>query len=242
MQTVFQGYRRPDGQYGARNLVAVIPSVICANDVAQAICRQVQGTVGYFHHQGCCQLPLDLRRVTEVLINLGKSPNVAASLIVSLGCEGTDHERMLEELRATGKPVEIIRIQELGGTSRAIQAGIDAGADCVLVSHNVVESMDGSLPASLSPEVHRILRQELGFTGVTLTDDLAMDAVEAYAEDGSVAVLAVLAGNDMIVTTDFEEQIPLVIAAVESGAIDEGLIDQAVSRVLGWKYDLGLLG
>ena len=122
------------------------------------------------------------------------------------------------------------------------QAGIDAGAGCVLVNHNVVESMDGTLPASLSPEVHRILREELGFTGVTLTDDLAMDAVEAYAEDGSVAVLAVLAGNDMIVTTDFEEQIPLVIAAVESGAIDEDLIDQAVSRVLGWKYDLGLLG
>ena len=70
MQTVFQGYRRPDGQYGARNLVAVIPSVICANDVAQAICRQVQGTIGYFHHQGCCQLPLDLRRVTEVLLSL----------------------------------------------------------------------------------------------------------------------------------------------------------------------------
>ena len=122
------------------------------------------------------------------------------------------------------------------------QAGIDAGAGCVLVNHNVVESMDDTLPASLSPEVHRILRQELGFTGVTLTDDLAMDAVEAYAEDGSVAVLAVLAGNDMIVTTDFEEQIPLVIAAVESGAIDEAVIDQAVSRVLGWKYDLGLLG
>ncbi len=122
------------------------------------------------------------------------------------------------------------------------QAGIDAGAGCVLVSHNVVECMDGSLPASLSPEVHRILRQELGFTGVILTDDLAMDAVEAYAEDGSVAVLAVLAGNDMIVTTDFEAQIPQVIAAVESGAIDEGLIDQAVGRVLGWKYDLGLLG
>ena len=132
MQTVFQGYRRPDGQYGARNLVAVIPSVICANDVAQAICRQVQGTIGYFHHQGCCQLPLDLRRVTEVLINLGKSPNVAASLIISLGCEGTDHERMVEELRATGKPVEIIRIQELGGTSRAILAGIDAAQSLVL--------------------------------------------------------------------------------------------------------------
>ncbi len=122
------------------------------------------------------------------------------------------------------------------------QAGIDAGADCVLVSHNVVTCMDDTLPASLSPEVHQVLREELGFTGVVLTDDLAMDAVEAYAEDGSVAVLAVLAGNDMIVTTDFTTQIPQVIAAVEDGTIDEGLIDQAVSRVLGWKYDLGLLG
>ena len=122
------------------------------------------------------------------------------------------------------------------------QAGIDAGADCVLVSHNVVTCMDDTLPASLSPEVHRVLREELGFTGVVLTDDLAMDAVEAYAEDGSVAVLAVLAGNDMIVTTDFTTQIPQVIAAVEDGTIDESLIDQAVSRVLGWKYDLGLLG
>ena len=122
------------------------------------------------------------------------------------------------------------------------QAGIDAGADCVLVSHNVVTCMDDTLPASLSPAVHRVLREELGFTGVVLTDDLAMDAVEAYAEDGSVAVLAVLAGNDMIVTTDFEDQIPRVIAAVADGTIDEELIDQAVGRVLGWKYDLGLLG
>ena len=121
-----QGYRRPDGKIGARNLVAVIPSVICANDVGQAIVRQVQGTIGYFHHQGCCQLPLDLKRVTDVLSNLGQSPNVGAALIVSLGCEGTDHERIVEEIRATGKPCEIIRIQELGGTSRAIQAGIDA--------------------------------------------------------------------------------------------------------------------
>lgn len=122
----FQGYRRADGKVGARNLVAVIPSVICANDVGQAICRQVQGTIGYFHHQGCCQLPIDLKRVTDVLSNLGQSPNVGAALIVSLGCEGTDHERMAEEIRACGKPVDIIRIQELGGTSRAIQAGIDA--------------------------------------------------------------------------------------------------------------------
>lgn len=131
MGYTFQGYRRPDGKFGARNLVAIIPSVVCANDVGQAICRQVQGTVGYFHHQGCCQLPLDLKRVTDTLINLGVSPNVGAALIVSLGCEGTDTKRLYEEIKATGKPVEIIRIQELGGTSRAIQAGIDAAQKLV---------------------------------------------------------------------------------------------------------------
>ena len=48
MSYTFQGYRRPDGKFGARNLVAVIPTTICANDVAQAICRQIQGTIGYF--------------------------------------------------------------------------------------------------------------------------------------------------------------------------------------------------
>ena len=90
MSYQFMGYRRPNGKFGARNLVAVIPSVICANDVGQAICRQVQGTIGYFHHQGCCQLPVDLKRVTDTLSNLGQSPNVAAALIVSLGCEGTE--------------------------------------------------------------------------------------------------------------------------------------------------------
>ena len=126
MKYTFQGYRRVNGKVGSRNLVAVIPSVICANDVGQAICRQVQGTIGYFHHQGCCQLPIDLKRVTDTLSNLGQSPNVGAALVVSLGCEGTDANRLVEEIRASGKPVEIIRIQELGGTARAIQAGIDA--------------------------------------------------------------------------------------------------------------------
>lgn len=121
----FMGYLRLDGKAGARNFTAVIPSVTCANDVAMAICRQVQGTVTYLHHQGCCQLPPDLDRVTETLISIGKSPNVANVLVVSLGCEGTDHARMVKEIAATGKHVEIIHIQALGGVSKAIQAGTD---------------------------------------------------------------------------------------------------------------------
>lgn len=122
------------------------------------------------------------------------------------------------------------------------QAGIDAGAGAVLVSHNIATCMDEILPASLSPEVHRVLREELGFTGVIMTDDLDMDAVEAYAKDGSVAALAVAAGNDMIVTGDFERRIPLVVEAVRTGLLDESRVDEAVRRILGWKYDLGLIG
>ena len=120
-------------------------------------------------------------------------------------------------------------------------AGIAAGAPFVLVSHNIVNCMDDTLPASLSPKVHEVLRGTLGFDGLIVTDDLAMDAVKSYAQNGSAAVLALLAGNDMIVTTDYREQIPQVIAAVEHGELDEREIDAHVYRVLHEKQALGLI-
>lgn len=121
------------------------------------------------------------------------------------------------------------------------QSGMAAGSAAVLVSHNIVLCMDETLPASLSPEVHRVLREELGFAGVALTDDLAMGAIEEYTAEGSAAVLAILAGNDMVVTTDYRRQIPQVVAAVETGLIPMEVIDTALGRVVGWKYDLGLI-
>ena len=57
MDYTFQGYVRPDGKVGSRNYVAVIPTVICATDVAQAICHAVVGTVGFFHHQAAASCP-----------------------------------------------------------------------------------------------------------------------------------------------------------------------------------------
>jgi len=128
----FSGYIRPDGQVGTRNYVAVIPSVVCANEVAEDIARQTAGTQALLHHQGCCQTPPDLERVTEALIGLGKNPNAGAILIVSLGCEGSDTDRMEEELRGTGKPVERVNIQEAGGMSRAIQQGTDKAQELYL--------------------------------------------------------------------------------------------------------------
>ena len=116
------------------------------------------------------------------------------------------------------------------------KSGIEAGGPTILVSHNVVNSMDEKLPASLSKNVHDILRDYLGFTGIIMTDDLAMDAVKSYVENGEAAVQAVLAGNDMIISSDFETQMNEVLNAVKQGKISEDLINNAVRRIIACKY------
>ena len=121
------------------------------------------------------------------------------------------------------------------------QAGIESGAQSVLVSHNVVNCMDADRPASLSAEVHRILREELGFDGVILTDDLIMDAIRDYTGGENAAVLAVQAGNDMLTSSDFETQYNAVLAAVQDGTIPESQIHASAVRVIDWKMQLGLI-
>ena len=121
------------------------------------------------------------------------------------------------------------------------EAGIKAGAGCVLVAHNIVTNIDADLPASLSPAVHDILRDELGFSGIILTDDLAMDGVKKYTSDSNAAVLAVKAGNDLLTCTNFEEQIPAVIAAVKNGEIPESHINASVARILRYKLAMGII-
>ena len=120
-------------------------------------------------------------------------------------------------------------------------SGIQAGGDVVLVSHNIVSSMDADRPASLSPEVHRILREELEFHGVIITDDLYMEGVRQYASDDQVAVQAVLAGNDLLCCTDFETQYPAVLNAVQDGTISRQQIDQSVLRILMLKLEKGII-
>ena len=134
-------------------------------------------------------------------------------------------------------------LDELRGAELVpFRAGIEAGADAVMLGHLIMAGIDEQPALFSHAVVTGLLREELGFEGVAITDDLAMGAVGSYAKEGSAAVLAVLAGNDMIVTSDFARQIPQVVEAVNGGTIDKALIDRAVERVLGWKYDLGLLG
>lgn len=120
-------------------------------------------------------------------------------------------------------------------------AGIAAGADAVLVSHVTVACFDADNPASLSAEVHRVLREELGFTGIILTDDLAMAAVSDSADAAELAIRAIEAGNDMIITSDYAVQFPALIQAVQSGRVTEEALNRAVRHVLEWKQKLGLI-
>lgn len=121
------------------------------------------------------------------------------------------------------------------------QRGIDAGCDAVLVSHTIVEAFDPELPASLSPAVHRYLREEMGFEGVIMTDDLIMQAITDRYGAGEAAVMAVLAGNDLLCCTTFEEQYQAVLAAVYDGRISFDTLSAAVRNVLEWKQQIGLI-
>ena len=120
----FQGYGRKDGAVGTRNYVGVLSTVICANEVAENISRQVAGTAVFLHHQGCCQTPVDIERVNQVLIGLGRNPNLASVLLVSLGCESTDVKKVAHAISETGKRVETVVIQEIGGAARASAEGV----------------------------------------------------------------------------------------------------------------------
>ena len=118
------------------------------------------------------------------------------------------------------------------------EAGIDAGADFVLVAHNIVTAVDSDMPATLSKPMHDILRDELGFNGIIITDDMSMAAAANYAEPYKTAVLA---GNDMIIVTDFKAAYDEVYNAVKNGEIPESVIDDAVHRILTAKKEKGLI-
>jgi len=119
----FYGYRRSNGTVGTRNYVGILATVVCANEVADEISRRVQGTTCFMHQQGCCQTPIDIERVNRTLIGLGRNPNLASVLLISLGCESTSVDKVAREIAASGKRVETVVIQEVGGAVNSIAKG-----------------------------------------------------------------------------------------------------------------------
>ena len=121
------------------------------------------------------------------------------------------------------------------------QAGIDAGADSVLVSHNILSKID-TVPSSISPKITDLLRKELHFKGVIMTDDFDMAGLADFVSQDEAAFQVIVAGNDLILGSSYQTQIPYLLKKISSGELTEERIDESVRRILTWKYDLGLLG
>ncbi len=129
-------------------------------------------------------------------------------------------------------------------------AGIDAGAPLLMFGHLAYTAID-TAPASLSAEWHRIAREDLGFDGVMITDDLGMlqaSGIAAYSDPVANAVSAVAAGNDMVLAVVFTNPgsagaiIDGLVAAVESGVLPAERLDDAARRVLGLRLDMAAEG
>ncbi|MBI3979584.1 MAG: UxaA family hydrolase [Chloroflexi bacterium] len=118
------GYGRPNGRVGVRNHVLVLPAVVCANVVAERIAARVKGAVAVPHPYGCAQIGADLERTRRTLVNFAGNPNVFGTLVVGLGCEAIDPPSLAGDIQGFGKPVELVQIQECGGTTATVEAGV----------------------------------------------------------------------------------------------------------------------
>lgn len=172
------GFRRANGTVGIRNHILVIPSSVCASETAARIASHVEGAVSVPNQHGCCQVGADLTQTINTLKNLGKNPNVAAVLVVGLGCEGVPAKEVAEEIAQTGKRAECLIIQECGGTLKTEEKGV-----------RIVREM--------AQEISQLKREEIDISEITLaiecggsdtTSGLASNPSVGYASDKLVAL------------------------------------------------------
>jgi beta-N-acetylhexosaminidase len=115
---------------------------------------------------------------------------------------------------------------------------VEAGVPMVMVGHLLYPAIDPERPASLSPKAIKLLRQEVGFDGVIITDDLAMEGAKQGGTVAQAAVKAVSAGADMLIISSPQEQVDAyaaVVRGVKQGRISQDQINDSVDRILKLK-------
>jgi altronate dehydratase large subunit len=179
----FYGYHRKNGTVGVRNHLIIMSTVICANEIAEKISNMVKGSVPILHPQGCCQMPVDLKRVTSTLAGIGKNPNVGAVLLVSLGCEGVNVTQLESKIKETGKRVEKVVIQDIGGITKAVEKGIE-------FSNSMLEELETlkRRPASISDLVVGIKCGSSDTLSGLITNPIAGAAIDKIIDSGGRAV------------------------------------------------------
>ena len=116
--------------------------------------------------------------------------------------------------------------------------GIKYGTEAILINHNIYTKIDKNTPASLSIKIHNLLRDDLDFSGIIITDNIDMKALDTI--DNKV-IRALLAGNDLIITDDYERDFKIIKESIKNGEISEDLISKLAFRIIAWKYYKGLM-
>ncbi|WP_409276124.1 glycoside hydrolase family 3 protein [Neobacillus sp. SCS-31] len=125
------------------------------------------------------------------------------------------------------------------------KAAIDAGVDSIMTAHVIIEAIDPELPATLSKKVLTgLLREEMGFKGIIVTDAMSMDAIDKEWGAGEAGVMAINAGADIVMATGtYAQQLETydaLYAALKSGELTKKRVNESLERILmaKYKYDL----
>lgn len=199
------------------------------------VCDIATGFDAFMYPRSLGEGPEETARFVSATVRIMENHKTGSVLkhFPGYGNNGDTHTDMVQDDRA----LEELEEKDL----IPFAAGIGAGCDAILVSHTIIAAMDDTSPATLSPAVHDYLRNTMNFKGVIVTDDLVMEAItDAYGPE-EAAVLAVLAGNDLLCSTDYPVQYKAVLEAVQSGRIPEPQLEESVMRILNWKKELGLI-
>ena len=121
------GYERKNGKFGIRNHLLVLPTVSCVNGVVQRLSREVPEAVSITHAHGCGRGgPRDLEILFRILSGLVHHPNVGGVVLIGLGCEVSNTKNLSPFIKEAGKPVEVLNVQEEGGSLETARKGIAA--------------------------------------------------------------------------------------------------------------------
>lgn len=120
------------------------------------------------------------------------------------------------------------------------KSGIKSGAQMIMISHNVVNSIDKNNSASISKNVHNILKSDLKFTGIIMSDDLDMNGI--YGDNSkSKYVQALMSGNNLIIVSDYESAFNDIKDAYNTNVMSEDLIDILLLKNISWKLSKNLI-
>ena len=243
--TGLRGYRRPDGRIGFRNHVLILPTTVCSSGAAQKISQLVPGTISVPNSSGCGLLGKDREVYARTITNTAGNPNVAAILLVGLGCEPVSAEIAAAEIQRFGKPVHYLSIQHTGGTTKTIQEGVRLAKQMVVeasaLKRQPVDMADmvvglecgGSDAASgltanpaVGAAVNRIV-DEGGTAIISETDECIGVESQMAANAGSEEV-----GKRIIeVVRRFEEHVRMYGADLSTGQPTRGNMEAGLSTI-----------